>query len=101
MARRSEPFIPKELQPSLPAHHIVRRTKFPLAQENFRCAPFIAGRPEWARIRLVKTTFEIVVALATSILFTGATVGAGILALGALSAGGCFWVWRRIRSQRK
>ncbi|MCH7629953.1 MAG: hypothetical protein IH997_14780 [Proteobacteria bacterium] len=49
----------------------------------------------------MKTTFEIVVALATSILFTGATVGAGILGLGALGAGGCFWLWRWLKGQRK
>lgn len=48
----------------------------------------------------MKTTFEIVIALATSILFTGAAVGAGILGLGALSAGGCFWLWRRLRKPR-
>ena len=61
----------------------------------------MAGRRRWARIRRVKTTFEIVVALATSILFTGATVGAGILGLGALGAGGCFWLWRWLKGQRK
>jgi hypothetical protein len=48
----------------------------------------------------MKTTFEIVVALATSILFTGAAVGAGILGLGALSAGGCFWLWRWLKRRR-
>ncbi|BEV01784.1 hypothetical protein [Novosphingobium olei] len=48
----------------------------------------------------MKTTFEIVIALATSILFTGAAVGAGILGIGVVSAGGCFWLWRKLRRPR-
>jgi len=43
----------------------------------------------------VKTTLEIVVALATSILFSGALVGAAILGVCALSAGSGYWLWRR------
>ncbi|MCW1384705.1 hypothetical protein OLX02_17955 [Novosphingobium sp. KCTC 2891] len=49
----------------------------------------------------MKTTLEIVVALVTSILFTGAAVGAGILGVCALSAGGCFWLWRRLKRPRR
>lgn len=43
----------------------------------------------------MKTTLEFVVALTTGILFSGALIGAGILGVGALCGGSCYWLWRR------
>jgi len=48
----------------------------------------------------MKTTLEIVVALVTSILFTGATVGVAILGACTLSAGGAWWLWRGWKRRR-
>lgn len=43
----------------------------------------------------MKTTLEFVVALTTGLLFSGAMIGAAILAIGAV-CGGSFWLlWRR------
>lgn len=49
----------------------------------------------------MKTTLEIVVALVTSILFTGATIGVAILAACTVSAGGCYWLWRKMSRNRE
>lgn len=49
---------------------------------------------------VVKTTLEIVIALTTSILLSGALVGLAILGVCALSAGGGYWLWRRIERKR-
>ncbi|MDF8334396.1 hypothetical protein [Novosphingobium cyanobacteriorum] len=49
---------------------------------------------------MMRTTLEIVVALATGLLATGALIGGGILAAGAVSAGGCWWLWRWLRGRR-
>ncbi|MEO0033443.1 MAG: hypothetical protein RIS94_3201 [Pseudomonadota bacterium] len=48
----------------------------------------------------MKATLEIVVALATGLLVTGATIGAGIIGACAVSAGGCWWLWRQFRKRR-
>ena len=42
----------------------------------------------------MKTVLEIVIALMTSILFSGAAIGAMILAGCVISAGGCYGLWR-------
>lgn len=43
----------------------------------------------------MKTTLEFVVALTTGILFSGAMIGGAILGACAVSAGSCWWLWRR------
>lgn len=43
----------------------------------------------------MKTTLEFVVALTTGILFSGVIIGAGILGVGAVCGGSCYWLWRR------
>ena len=42
----------------------------------------------------MKTVLEIIIALMTSILFSGAAIGAMILGGCAVSAGGCYGLWR-------
>lgn len=42
----------------------------------------------------MKTVLEIVVALVTSILYSGAAIGAVILGGCAVGAGGCYGLWR-------
>jgi len=49
---------------------------------------------------MMKTTLDIVVALATGLLLTGAGIGAGIVAASAVSVGGCCWLWRQYRKRR-
>ena len=48
----------------------------------------------------MKTVLEIVVALMTSILFSGAAIGAIVVGACAVGAGGCYGVWRW-RSNRR
>lgn len=49
----------------------------------------------------MNTSLEIIVALLTGVLFSGAAVGAAILGACTVSAGGCFWLWRRFGRPRK
>ncbi len=49
----------------------------------------------------MKTVLEIVVALMTSILFSGAAIGAVIFGACLLSAGGCYGLWRWRAKRRR
>jgi hypothetical protein len=49
----------------------------------------------------MKTVLEIVVALMTSILFSGAAIGAIILGGCVVGAGGCYGLWRWRNHRRR
>ena len=43
---------------------------------------------------MMKTTLEIVVALARGLLFSGAVIGASFIGACAVAGGGCWLLWR-------